>query len=323
MTLAAISTRAVSPGERLAFWGDIVWRHVGRLQSDAFGDADFDARLDYGDLADLKLCRIDATRHRVVRTPGLLRGDTPGYLKIVAQLAGSACFEQGGRRAILQPGEWSLYDTAKAYTVTNPQSVRQLVLMLPRERLAGLKLELADLTVRRISGRSGAGRLAFELMSWALEQLWSVEAAHAGRIADLLADRLRHALLETAGIGTDVSLRERGRERVKAYVEANLHDPQLSLDRVATALGWSKRYLHKLFSAETRTLASYIRQARLERIASELAQSRSRARSITEIAFSWGFNSAAHFSRSFHERYGVGAREYRRQHSAAPPEPLH
>jgi AraC-like DNA-binding protein len=33
---------------------------------------------------------------------------------------------------------------------------------------------------------------------------------------------------------------------------------------------------------------------------------------LTEIAFSWGFNSAAHFTRTFHEKYGVPPREYRR-----------
>jgi transcriptional regulator GlxA family with amidase domain len=33
---------------------------------------------------------------------------------------------------------------------------------------------------------------------------------------------------------------------------------------------------------------------------------------LMKIAFSTGFNSAAHFTRCFHEKYGVSPREYRR-----------
>ncbi|MGD9922536.1 MAG: helix-turn-helix domain-containing protein, partial [Pseudorhodoplanes sp.] len=34
-------------------------------------------------------------------------------------------------------------------------------------------------------------------------------------------------------------------------------------------------------------------------------------RTITEIAFGWGFNDAAHFSRIFRGRFGCSARELR------------
>jgi AraC-like DNA-binding protein len=34
-------------------------------------------------------------------------------------------------------------------------------------------------------------------------------------------------------------------------------------------------------------------------------------RSITDIAFSWGFNDAAHFSRSFFKTYGLTPSEFR------------
>jgi AraC-like DNA-binding protein len=137
------------------------------------------------------------------------------------------------------------------------------------------------------------------------------DMARAAGTAELLADRVRIALLASAGVPTDLSLQEDARERVKAYVQAHLHDPQLSLDHIASALGFSKRYLHKLFSEQGETLASWIWQARLAGIRKALADPRERGRSITDIAFSWGFNSATHFSRSFRRRYGVAPREFR------------
>ena len=39
---------------------------------------------------------------------------------------------------------------------------------------------------------------------------------------------------------------------------------------------------------------------------------------ICEIAFTWGFNSAPHFSRSFREQYGMPPRDYRARKAAAP-----
>ncbi len=33
---------------------------------------------------------------------------------------------------------------------------------------------------------------------------------------------------------------------------------------------------------------------------------------LMKIAFSWGFNSAAHFTRSFRDQFGMSPREYRR-----------
>jgi hypothetical protein len=68
-----------------------------------------------------------------VRTPQLIRSSDRAFIKVVAQLRGRACFEQCGRKAWLAPGEWSVYDTAQPYSVTNPEAVEQLVL-LPKDR---------------------------------------------------------------------------------------------------------------------------------------------------------------------------------------------
>jgi len=39
-----------------------------------------------------------------------------------------------------------------------------------------------------------------------------------------------------------------------------------------------------------------------------------RSLTVSEIAFSWGFNSAAHFTRAFRAKYGMAPSEYRRMH---------
>jgi AraC-like DNA-binding protein len=103
------------------------------------------------------------------------------------------------------------------------------------------------------------------------------------------------------------------RRRIVNYVEANLDDPELSIDAIALAIGCSRRYLHKAFGSAPETLGEMIWRSRLERCAGQLRGAEMADRSITEIAFAAGFNSSPHFSRLFRARYGTTPREWRKR----------
>ena len=310
--LAVVSTSDVAPADRLAVWGDFVCRHIGPLKADTFGDPNFAGRLELGHVGNVPLARIVASRHRVLRTPSLIRKDERSYVKLVAQVEGGACFEQNGRKVVLAPGEWSLYDTCKPYTVSNPEPIKQIIMLLPRDRLVRLGLDLDDLVVRRFAGRSGVGRLAYNRLIASFDALRASPAPlDADDLGERIASDVELAVLDRAGTTSDASQRETARDRVKNFIAANLSDPMLSLSRIAGAIGCSKRYLHKLFDGEAETLNTYIWRSRLEEIRQDLANPALSGRSITEIAFKWGFNSSPHFSRSFRETYGVSASVYR------------
>ncbi len=101
------------------------------------------------------------------------------------------------------------------------------------------------------------------------------------------------------------------RDRVKTFVRHHLHDSSLSIDDIAQTFNCTKRYLHKVFSEDERSLNQYIWDLRLERCSKDLANAELRERSITEIAFIWGFRSSPHFSRVFRQRYGASPSVYR------------
>ncbi|MEZ5653153.1 MAG: helix-turn-helix domain-containing protein [Burkholderiaceae bacterium] len=65
-----------------------------------------------------------------------------------------------------------------------------------------------------------------------------------------------------------------------------------------------------------RTLADTIRNARLDACRRALADPTQALRSISEIAFAFGFNDAAHFSRSFRARFDCSPREFRARRGA-------
>jgi AraC-like DNA-binding protein len=77
------------------------------------------------------------------------------------------------------------------------------------------------------------------------------------------------------------------------------------------------RYLHHLFSDHDETVARYILRRRLEACSRALQSTAQRGRTVTAIAFDYGFNSPTHFGRVFRAKYNATPREYRRDSSSA------
>jgi AraC-like DNA-binding protein len=92
---------------------------------------------------------------------------------------------------------------------------------------------------------------------------------------------------------------------------------------VAAALGISVRHVHRLFSVTGSTLGDYIRARRLEACRSDLANPRLRDKTITEIAFCWGFSDSAHFSHSFSRQFGLSPRAFRMQMARSEGNGIH
>src|SRR4029450_13171804 len=99
-----LSTDGVPPRERAPAWREWVWRHFGGLESDLYGDTDFDGHLAASHAGDVILTRLEANRHRVLRTAAMARTSETAYLKIVAPWQGSAAVQQQGREARARDG---------------------------------------------------------------------------------------------------------------------------------------------------------------------------------------------------------------------------
>jgi AraC-like DNA-binding protein len=315
MQTSILTTDHVRPAERAGYWSDIIWRSFGRLRSDTMGGENFSGHITQREYGEVRVSRLDASRHSVVRTAGSKGASDPGYLKLVVQHHGHSVFEQDGRRALLSPGTWSLYDTTRSYTVSSADSVKLDVVLLPRAPLLRGHADLERLLVRCLPADTGMSRIACGLIRSAAEAHTHQRLSDAERGRDIVR-LVRLALLEQAGNPVAVSPRWLLLERIKAHVDQRLPDPALDAEAIALALNCSKRSLHKAFEAESRTLHQHIWAERLERVRRDLENGARDGRSITEIAFAWGFSSPEHFSRIFRARYGLSPREWRMQRSS-------
>jgi AraC-like DNA-binding protein len=308
--LGIISTNDVAPAEKFGLWRETLWQLFGRLRSQAYGDKSFAGSIEHCDLGDLRICKIVARRHRVVRTPAG-RHDNQDLLKVVVQLKGTSRFEQNGRSMLLTPGYWSIYDTTRPYIVSNLENVEHLTLLIPRARIATQRLNLNDLVMRRFSGDVGLGRIAHQFITTVFAEIPNVNPEHEWEIVGAISQLIRLAMLEVSGSQTDLSLRETWRERIKTHIEEHLRDPDLCLDQIATALNCSKRYIHKIFESEGTSTSEYIWRMRLGCCRKELCDPACAGKSITEIAYTWGFSNSAHFSRAFKDEFQLSPRSFR------------
>jgi AraC-like DNA-binding protein len=308
-----MDTDAVPPAERAGFFGDWVARLFQGLKNDTYGDTHFDGRARTLRAGEVVLTRLEATRHRVMRSPSIARHTEQPYLKIVAPWKGCAGVEQKGRETWVTPGQWSIYDTTDSYAVANPERVEHLIVMLPKALLAERGLQLDPLMARRLGGSGGVSTLALQTMRNAFAELPSMPEAAARGVGEAIAQLVHLSLLDLAGQHTAQTQREALRERIKQHVAQHLGDPTLTVDQIARALNCSRRQLYNAFAEEPDGVAGYILAARLQACRRLLADRAQDHRSLTDIALGLGFQNMAHFSRVFRNHLGLPPSDFRRQ----------
>jgi AraC-like DNA-binding protein len=196
---------------------------------------------------------------------------------------------------VLSPLEWSFYEATVPYCVSVPQDTETLVALVPRDNIATQRIHLDDLLLRKFSGRVGMGKLAQQFMVSAFDEIPVITPESEWEIAGAISNLIRFTMLDACEIQTEVSLPQVWRERIKSYIVSHLRDPELSIDQIAAALNCTKRYIHKVFQCEGTSVSESILRMRLARCREDLRNSARSQDSITDIAYSWGFNNPAHF----------------------------
>src|SRR5690606_14516572 len=142
------------------------------------GDTSFDGHMAASHAGDVILTRLEANRHRVLKTPSLARSGDTAYFKIVAPWQGSATVQQQGRAACARDGAWVIYDTTGAYEIENPERVDHLIVMVPKDALVERNLRFDHVMARRL-GASGISRVALETMRNTYQELPHMSEAAA------------------------------------------------------------------------------------------------------------------------------------------------
>jgi AraC family transcriptional regulator, positive regulator of tynA and feaB len=302
--LVTIETATVSWRDRVALWSDTLTTVCGPLRTEPL-DATLDGSMTFGAIGRLQIGHIAVSRHRVGLTAELARAERHPVAKVIIQTAGVSVYEQRGDRVVLTPGDGLVYDVSQPHAILSTETTEHFVVTVPHDLVAGRGIRLDRLSAQQFSARTGVGRLAADLIHSTFGELSTISPTCE---ADLAASLLSLMFLSLPNEAADAS--EAFRHRIEGYIRDQIRDPELSIDKIASALRCSKRYLHMAFAASDRSITDHIWSTRLDGCRGDLA--RHTDRTISEIAFAWGFSSSAHFSRAFRKRFGVTPSEFRR-----------
>ena len=189
---------------------------------------------------------------------------------------------------------------------------------MPKELLQERGFRSAKMSACKLSARTGTGRIAHEFVHAAFDEATKLSPYNATGVADSLIDLLLLPLRE-AETTFDRGGPEAMYVRAQAFIREHLRDPDLCIDQISAAFGCTKRYLHMLFSERGMTVSDYIWRARLQNCRQELETHG--GKTITDVAFSWGFSSSSHFSRVFRKYFGiVPSSIHKAQHDGLSPD---
>lgn len=244
--------------------------------------------------------------------PSALQPSKPSFL-VSLQVEGHATVRQDEREALLGPGDFALYDSSRPYHLSLEAGSEQIVLRLPANALLSAVRELGRWTATRVLSEHIEGLLMVEMIRTLWRDYETLEPATRLAVSNgavnLVIAGLHTLAPADATAASDASFAHL--ERIKRLVDTQLSDPDLTVGSIARQLGLSSGHLHRVFKSEAVPLAHYIWLRRLEACSRDLLDPRLSSRSIGEIAYRRGFKDAAHFSRSFKDRFGISPREWR------------
>lgn len=265
----------------------------------------FRGRIRACDLAGVHVTEVAATPHVVTRTPELIERADRHYYKLSLLLAGTGLLVQDNREALLQPGDLALYDTHRPYSLVFDEEFRTLVVMFPKNMIDIPSGMLNQLTAVRMSGSEGLAAMVVPFLARLVDNMESLGGATGPRVAHNTVDLLSTMYAQELDFDqSDVDPHQELMRRISDYIEANLHSPSLGPAEIAAAHYISTRHLHGLFKEHGTTVATWIRERRLQHCRRELLDPVHAARPIAAIAARWGFLDAAHFSRVFKAEFG-------------------
>lgn len=261
----------------------------------------------------MQLVDIRFTAHSTRLLPGRPKSDGRGSFLVSWQLEGNSVVRQGGRECEVEQGEIFILDTSRPFEIETDEIWTRSVHM-DAAFLSNIFPELKHLTARTFDSRAGAGIVCAEMLRHLFENAATLPEMMASRLAEGLCHLLAIALLDSEEVAPAHASRPYQRlSTIKAFIRNNLSDPNLHCATISANVGISLRQMHLLFSAEGSSVMRWVWSERLRHIARDLENRALSHRTVSSIAFDWGFSEAAHFSRAFKSAYGVTPMSYRHQ----------
>ncbi|MBL4767418.1 MAG: transcriptional regulator FeaR [Rhodobacteraceae bacterium] len=300
----------IAPAERADHWAHSLKNVCGGFETISSDWSKFRGTIELRNIGGFDVAGISMNADKVVRSRRQISQDDDRYCFLIMQMQGRAVLSQRNNEAFLEPGDMALIESGYPSEFSYDGFMRQISLHIPRETLESClsygKIEAA----RTISGVSGMGAIIRDFLASTYKEAHSIGEQDYPAVREALLNFLG-ATLRGHAPDQVLDLKARQLIHIRNIIEQNLTDPCLSPAMVADLCGISTRQVHRLFKGDGVSFGEWVRTRRLSEARRQLANCHFSDHSIIQIAFHWGFNDAAHFSRIFRQEFGLSPRQYR------------
>ena len=306
------STDEVHPRDRFDYWHSVACRTMVAHDSVPDCRQTFHAELRGGALAEVGIVQFHANGFQFSR--GARHAESEDLL-ICRQLSGRMTLEQCGREIVLDPGSFMLLDPRVPHSGVLSAAASLLVLRVPRHLLEsrlGRAPQVMSVAVAPVQGEAALTSSLLAMLPEVTEGLESSASEELVReqMLDLVALSVGKAMGQ--GRARVSSARAVVVMKVRTAIDARLADPGLDACSVAQAAGVSLRYANAALADEGTSIGRLIQARRLLRCRRALEDPAQGHRTVSEIAYGWGFSDMTHFGRKFRAAFGQLPSEYRK-----------
>lgn len=303
------STDSVRPRDGLSFWREAVCEAVLNVAPEAPGSG-FRASLSGQSYGKLRFASFNSTGHYIVRDRAHVNRASDDHYLISLQQSGRSVIEQGDAACPLAPGEIGIVDGTRPFRVSFPDPVSRFLAVVPRQRVEARAPWLRGGGSRKIASSSPYIELVRHHLSALANR--GLEAHEVEMLTDNLCNLL--ALSTAPRRPGDDRAAATQAEAIMAYCQARLGNADLNPRAVAVHFGISLRTLHLRFEETGVSFGRWLLERRLQACHQALSDAAHADRTISDIAFAFGFGDLSHFSKAFRARFGETPRDLRKGH---------
>ena len=302
------STKWLSSDAPFGTWADDLASAFVKLEPYKVADVPFAGAIVRKVAGPVRVSRVTATSHRVLRLRSHIAHSTEELVFINLQLYGSARYTQREHEQFCGPGDLAVVDTTQPFEIINARDFQIFCFAVPRTRLPSALLDRPKLTfsttdIGRAFSRTLAGYAELSLNAQGLSEVRTLSGSHVVDLISQAPSLLTPERPEAIAVPVLLSM-------MLEYVDANFSDPELSAALLAKKFRCSVRYVHSLFSTTGRPVGEHISEKRLSFCSGSLLKRRGPG-TIAEIAYSAGFQDISYFNRLFKREFGMTPREFR------------
>ena len=302
------STDAAGARERYSYWREAVCRAVFNISIEALPEP-FSARITSRSCGPLRFSTSESTGYELIRSRRDIANAPSDHYTIFLQLSGRTITIQGDETLAVHGGDIVVFDGRQPFRAVFSDAARRATAVVPRAMIERRAPWLRHCRPRRLAADSKFIDLTWHHMLQLSDERLTLNESATSLLADNLCNLV--ALASAADIAPNRLQGELQIEALLAFCRQNLHDAELSPQRVADQLGISIRTLHSRFRKIDQTFGRWLLDNRLEACRAALRDDNQRPLKISDVAYRWGFNDLSYFNKTFRARFDMSPREWR------------